>query len=395
MTSFGRNVLWRRTLDWLHIYQPHIIAIAGSSGKTTTKQAITKVLQEKYSLRGDIQPDNTPVGVALGILGLKAPPQGLNWYKLLTGSLIQELAEEEPDTVICEVGADKPGHVDWVAEHLRPDTTIITNVHSANLHLFGNTQNIAHEIKSIVTTTNPTGTLILNNDDEATRALSPERPSRVVTFGQRPGSTVHLSRVTRLSPHGFAIEVIIDHVPLELHLKHIITRDQISSILAALAVAYVRQIDLHQAAVALYEFRPAPGRASLIAGINHSQLIDDSYNATPETMRASLNALRVIPAQRKIAVLGDIVNLASFSQSAHADIGRMACDATDILILVGSEMRSAGNVALEQSIDVHHFDTSAEASNWIHDIVQPQDLILVCGSRAMRMDQITSKLKAA
>lgn len=393
MTSFGRNILWRRTLDWLHVYQPHVIAVTGSSGKTTTKQAITKVLQEKYALRQDCQPENTSIGIALGILGLKTAPSGINWYKLLTGSLLQEISEEEPDTVICEVGVDKPGEINWLARHLSPDTTVITNVQTANLNLFRNQQNIAHEIEALAVVTNPNGTLVINNDDDAVRALSHSGLSSVVTFGQRPGSTVRLSRITRLSPHGFDIEVIIDNVPLELRLKHLILRSQISSILAALAVAHVRLINTQDTARTLHNFSLSSGRACLLAGINHSQLIDDSSNATLETMQASLNGLRVIPARRRIAILGDIVNLASFAQTAHAAIGRTAIESADIIILVGSDMRYAGIEALKQPVDVHHFATSSEAAQWVPSIIQPQDLVLVCGASSMQMDRITATLR--
>jgi UDP-N-acetylmuramoyl-tripeptide--D-alanyl-D-alanine ligase len=132
------------------------------------------------------------------------------------------------------------------------------------------------------------------------------------------------------------------------------------------------------------------------SGMNNSTLIDDSWDATPESTISALETLAAISARRKIAVLGDIQNLAAQAIEAHRTIGEKAAEHTDILITVGPDMKHAQTSALESQfeVDEHHFQQSKDVGKWLTDYIRQDDLILIKGSRAMHMEEVIKRLIA-
>lgn len=388
-------MLWQRAKDYLRKYKPEVIGIAGSTGKTITKDAIAMVLQKSYRVRSAPFSYNTRVGVALSVLGINRNIIRNNWLRLLTNSKLKELSVVEPDVIVLELGADRPGDIDYLARHISFQVGVVTNVQSTHLRLFTSKDYVAHEMKSLVVEMPESGFMVLNADDPLVVAMRDQTKAKVVTFGQADGATIKLLRWQRLGTYGFACELNIAGKIHELHLPNIVASYHIPHVLAALAVAYVMKVNISQAIQRLQSIKPPPGRMRILRGYNGATLLDDSYSAAPEGMLAALNLLKELPAKRRIAILGDMLDLGAQTLNAHRDVGERSADIADVLVTVGDNMRHTGTAALNRgSIDVHHFDKSQDVGKWLHDFMHEDDLVLIKGSRKMRMEEVTKRLLA-
>jgi UDP-N-acetylmuramyl pentapeptide synthase len=391
MISLKERVLWFRALDYLHRYQPLTIGVAGSIGKTIVKGLTARVLQDAYSVYAPPQPYTTPLGIALGIMGQDKNSQS-HWISLLSRSFIRELSENEPNAIIVELGAHKPGHMDWVAQKLPVNIAIITNVGTVRTDIFGNQAMVAHEIASLPASLSSESIAILNIDDQHVAAMASVTKARVVTFGQAAHADIRLTRLNRLDSHGFVCEVKINQKNYELHLPHITARHHIPFVLASLAVVYAQSLDIPSAINRVQKYRPPEGQHALIAGHNRSLIIDDSFEASPESMLSSLETLRALPAKRRIAILGGIPNLASESISIHTRVGKLAGEIAGTFVGIGEEMKHAQVAAMRAHVDTHHFNDARDVGKWFESYLQPGDVVLICGSKDHQLNQITKRL---
>lgn len=393
ISSLGNRILWRRTLDYLHTYRPTVIGIAGSIGKTTAKLAASQAIGKDRSVYIPAQPYNDPLGVALGVLGVDKYPDVFAWPSLLTRSLVREVVEKEADTVILELGAKRPGEMDFLARKLPLSVGIVTNVGTQNTNLYGSKKDVAHEMTSLVAALPKEGIAILNQDDPFVAAMAARTSARVVTFGRQNGADVQVSRMERMKHGGFACEISSYGRSYEMHLRHVIGRHQISAILSALALAQVLGIKIQDAIERLQNFTPPDGRLTVLSGKNGARILNDTYDATPESMLSSLETVRAIPAKRKIVILGDITDLGGDAYYSHKRIGKYAGEVAHMVVGIGDYMRLANVEAIMVGADTHHFHQSADAGKWLADYLQPNDLILVSGSRKMQMEKVVQSLK--
>jgi UDP-N-acetylmuramoyl-tripeptide--D-alanyl-D-alanine ligase len=132
---------------------------------------------------------------------------------------------------------------------------------------------------------------------------------------------------------------------------------------------------------------------NIVSALGGGRILDDSANATPESLMHALETLRALPSARRIAVIGDIANLGRTTERIHRQIGRLAAQTASMVIAVGLDMRWAGGEALQAGSDVHHFDTADEVGKWLGDFLQADDTILVSGGRAMHMEQVVERLR--
>jgi len=234
---------------------------------------------------------------------------------------------------------------------------------------------------------------VVNGDDELAREMPTATRAAAISYGASPAADVQLVRANRLPSGGFALEVKTHREMAELHLPNIIARHQLSSVVAALAVGHALQIPLKESAAALHTFSAPPGRTALVRAGNGATIIDDSANATPESMLQALETLRALPGKRRIAALGDIANLGRYTEATHRRIGRFAAQTAPMFIAVGESMRWAGMEALQAGIDVHHFDTPDNAGKWLIDVVRPEDSILVSGGEDIQMSRLVDRLR--
>ncbi len=392
MFSFLRErIIWARTADFVARYRPRLVGITGSTGKTITRDAIALALGTDVAVRVSGKSYDTPLDTALAILGIDRNSSHATWFKLLTKSLIKEIKVEEPETIVVELGAHRPGDIDTISRRLAFKVMVVTNVGTTHTELFYNKDMVAHELTSAVVTLEKGSVVILNADDPLVVAMAVKAHARVVTYGTADGADVRIIRIDRVAA-GLGVTLRIGGTAYELHLPHVIGRHQVGHIAAALVCAQVLGVDVAAAAKRLQGFVPPAGRLRRLAGRNGVIILDDSYSASPEVTTAALNTLKGLSAGRKIAVLGDMAGLGGLSRAAHADIGRTAAGVADMVIAVGEEMREAGKEALRLGKDVHHFMTSDEVGKWLVDFLQPNDVVLVSGSRSMHMEHVVARL---
>ena len=393
--SFTEKILWRRAQDWLAAYRPQLVAITGSTGKTIAATAVQLALSHDRSVRIATPGDNTPLSVAKAILGLPDAPGARNWMRLLARSAAREIKSEEPDALIVEVGASKPGDVDRVAIRMSPQVVIVTNVGTAHTRLLGEKELVAHEFESLVATASPDTTIILNADDELTLGMAERAKGPVMLVGRGDDADVQIVRTHRLPHGGLGVELSVHGQGYEVTWPTVLGQHHLPLLGMGLAAAHALGVPTKQALASIKKWPGLSRRMEGVNGVHESRIIDDTYNATPESMKAGLSTLRTLSAKRRIAVLGDITDLGGESLDVHQQIGTMAAEVANMVIVVGQEIEAAGAVALRSGVDVHHFADSDEVGKWLPGLITKGDLIYVSGSRDMQMGDVVDRLKTA
>lgn len=411
LQSFTSHVLWQRAQDYVARYQPSLVAIAGSTGKTLTRNILGLLLAPAQIVRSIAVVAPDPGRIAAAMLGQAAARRrGLGLARLLTRSAVREVLEEEPDTILLELEATRPGQIDWVGRNLPSKIAIITNVHSQHLDYFQDKRWLAHEYASLVANLMPDAAACLNLDDPLVAEMKQHTQAKIVTFGINPAADVQLVRWQRLPNRqtglptgqaslpsaGFATEIRVGKKQYQLSLPHLVSVHQIGSVLAALAAAATLGVSLEAGLANLRTLTLLPTQLQMRIGKRGAKLIDASCEATPESVITMLRTLQEMPAPRKIAILGDLEGLAGTSTAWHEKIGQTAAQTADIFIAVGRAMRHATSAAraAQPAIDIHEFAEVSEVARWLIPHLKANDLILVSGSRPMRMSQIVEALEA-
>lgn len=394
MNWLAQKVIVTRAQEYVQRYQPLLIGISGGLNQTVLTAALHLILDGQRYLRASAQPFKSAPGAALDILGMRSRNKQHNWWHILTRSRLQELVAAEPDTVAVELGPKKPGDIDQVAQWFKFDIGLVMGVPATRLDLFGDHAMVAHEISSLIVGLPSSGIALLNTDDPAVAAMRGQTAARVLTFGRSPAADVRLKHVQRQGT-GFSGEVAFQQQSAELYLPFLTTTEHVTAALGALALTIPLKLNLTLAANRLSKLVPPPGHSRLLAGQGGSRLIDGSADIFPEEAIAGLDALRELPARRRIAVLGDIVDLSAHSRSIHRELGHRAGLIADMVIVVGDAAAEAGAEALrQQKADVHHFKTSRAAGKWLADYMRADDLVFITGSSVMKMENITARLLA-
>lgn len=388
------RIIWRRTIDFISRYQPQLIGITGSTGKTITREALALAVGGERAVRAATHSVSNPLDVALAILGVDRRSHHQTWFALLTGSFVKELKAEEPEIVLVEVGAHRPGEIDFLSQQLPWQVMIVTNVGTTHTQLFSSKEMVAHELTSAVVGLRSNSTVILNADDPLVMGMATKTRARIVTFGHAASASVRIARIDRMGKNGLAVTLQIAGRHHELYLPHVAGRHHVLAVAAAVAGAQVLGVDMASCLARLQKLVPPAGRLRMLSGKNNSIILDDSYSASPEVTGAALDTLKAFQKNRRIAVLGDMQDLGGLSQKAHAELGKHAAVVADMVIAVGEEMREAGKEALRAGADVHHFSDSGEVGKWLVDFIQPGDVILVAGSRGMQMENVVERLLA-
>ena len=400
LKKIGQTILWLRAKDYLQRYHLPLIGVAGSTDRGVATAAIAAVFSTTYRVRHSPLGANTRAGIASSILGIAATRARQPWYQSLPRSKAKELTDYEPDVIVLELGASRPGDIDYAATHLPFQGAVVTNVHSSHLDLFGSQELVAHELASLVVSTTRSGFVVLNVDDPLVRDMQTKSQARVITYGTSADATVRLLHTRSRGRIGVACAVNIAGHIYELHFPNIVSEYQIPSLISSLAVAYAMGINLSKAINAIQPLQPTPGHMRFLAGHNHAVLLDDSYDASPESTHTALQTLRSYPATRKIAILGDVLDLGTQTITSHQQIGHTVAGVANIFVAVGSHMRHAGAAALrhgsgnqgQNSLDIHYFSSSRDVGKWLRDFLHPDDVVLIKGSRAMRMEEVTRRL---
>lgn len=407
MKNFIYRILKKYSVKILKKYKPKIIAITGSIGKTSTKEAIKTVLEKSFFVRASFHNFNNELGVPFTILGVDFSPGRsiLKWclvfYKIIKLSIFRD--NDYPRVLILEFGADKPGDIRYLMEMTEPDIGVLTHISQSHLENFGNMDRLAKEKKRIVTMLSKDSVGIINIDNDLIKEMAPPKAS-VLTYGFSALADVRAIEITMANDKvsdGIHFKLVYRGSAIPVKISGVFGSQVISSALAATAVGISMGMNIVDISERLRDYRAPRGRMNLIQGIKNTILIDDTYNASPDS---TINALNVLASfscgngGRKIVVLGDMLELGSFSEDGHTLVGcRVADIHCDFLITVGSLGKKIGRAAISQGMSeslVYSFDHSVEAGLFLQDRLKPFDVVLVKGSQGIRMERIVKEVMA-
>jgi UDP-N-acetylmuramyl pentapeptide synthase len=310
-----------------------------------------------------------------------------------------------PKCLVLEIGADHPRDIKKVVKWLHPNIAVITKVSDTPVHVefFKSPAQVFEEKASLADGLKAGGTLILFADDAKVVSIADRvkgKDIKVMTFGLTETATVRGSQeaisYSNTSPTGFSFKLDMDGNSVPISIKNVIGKTYIYPLLAAAAVAKARGMSVNSIVNALNAYEAPKGRMNIIPGLNGSTLIDDTYNSSPDAVRAALETLKSITtAGRKIAILGDMMELGKYSADEHRAIGREASGAASILITIGLRSRAMAEEAVKNGMPasaVQSFESSDEAAVAVPSIIQPGDIVLIKGSQSPRLERVTKAL---
>ena len=387
-------------------YKPVIVAITGSVGKTTTKDAIYSVLSSSSYVRKSEKSYNSELGVPLTIIGCQSGWLSFQrWLSnILRGFLLIIFPFHYPKTLILEVGADRPGDIKSLTSWLTPDIAVFTAFADVPVHVefFKDVDELVKEKVYLAKALKAGGVLVVNSDDERSSHFKEFAPKAfVISYGISGGATVRGSNYEIYYEYGFPrgirFKVSVGGNTFPVSIEGSLGRQHMYSALSAVGVAISEKINLVRAAQSLQSFLPPLGRMKIIAGIKNSLIIDDTYNSSPEAAKVALETLFEIKSEgRRIAVLGDMLELGKFTAEAHKDIGVKATSA-DLIFTVGIRSRAIAEGALSSGFDesrIFQYENYESVGKDIEKMILPKDIILIKGSQGMRMEKIVEEIMA-
>lgn len=381
-------------------YKPKIITITGSVGKTSTKDAVFAVLSKFFYVRKSDKNYNSQIGLPLTILGV---PNGWNnplvWFiNILKGILLLVLPNRYPSWLVLEVGIGKPGDMEETAGWLKSDIVIITAFGNTPPHIefFNSKKHLIEEKALLIKTLKQDGFLILNHDDQEVFELKNKTKSLVNSYGFTEGSDIFCSSESICyskdgMPEGVSFKIDQEGKSLPVMINGVFGRNHIYAVLAALTVSYSLRLNTLESINSIRDYDIASGRLRLLLGVNNSLIIDDTYNSSPSACLVALDTLNEIKnIKRKIAVLGDMLELGRHTEESHKEIGAFVFGKADYLLVVGQRAQFIKDGALEAGIPedkIFEFSNSFLAGDFLKDFVKEGDLILVKGSQGVRMER--------
>ncbi len=391
-------------------YKPKIIAITGSVGKTSTKDTVYEVLSKISYVRKSEKSYNSEIGLPLTILGV---PNGWNnpltWIKnIFKGLWLFFTPHKYPQWLVLEVGVGHPDDMRRTASWLKTDAVIITTIGETPAHIefFNSRRSLIEEKSKLIKTLKQDGLLILNADDQDVLAMKANSKHRTVTYGFEEGADVLGSGdnifydnggmpkgvIFRIDEGGFAHKTMDEGASLPVVIEGVFGRNHIYASLASLALSKGLKFNIINAIDALKNYDVPPGRMRLLKGVNDSLIIDDSYNSSPIACQSALETLGEVKTNgRKIAVLGDMLELGKHTEEAHKNIGKIAKENCGVLIVVGPRAQAIKEGALlagMNNANIFEFLDPYKAGEFMKTFVQRGDLILVKGSQGMRMERV-------
>jgi UDP-N-acetylmuramyl pentapeptide synthase len=387
-------------------YKPHIIAITGSVGKTSTKDAIFEVVAATAYTRKSEKSFNSEIGLPLTVLGRpNAWSNPLKWMENLFDGLVLFVSSQRyPDWLVLEIGADRPGDISSLAAWLAIDIVVITRLPEVPVHVefFDSPQAVKDEKASIINALKPQGALILFADDKEVVSLRKRAPqAQVVTFGFAEDADVRAHTVEILSdehtgqPVGMRARIAIAGESGMIEIKGTLGAHALLPALAALGVARAMGKTCSEALMSLKHYDPPRGRMHIIEGEKKTCIIDDTYNSSPAAVHAALETFEILPGRRKIAVLGDMLELGRHSVEEHRKAGAMSAHCVDLLVTVGFRARDIAQGALDSGMpesQILQFERADAASRELKNLTKPGDILLIKGSQSMRMEKIVEEL---
>jgi UDP-N-acetylmuramoyl-tripeptide--D-alanyl-D-alanine ligase len=355
---------------WRVRHRPRVIGITGSVGKTTTKELVAAVLAQRYNTLRSRGSYNNEIGLPLTLL------------QLTPGH----------ERVVLEMGMYDVGEIAELARIARPHVGMVTNVGPVHLERAGTMERIAQAKAELLEALPPDGTAILNYDDPLVRDMAEKTRAPVFYYGLSPKADLWASGIQAMGLDGIHFRLHYGKDTIHLRVP-LLGRHSVHTALRAAAVGLVEGESWQEIVDGLQGGTPQL-RLVAVEGVNGSTLLDDTYNASPQSTLAALNLLDELDG-RKIAVLGDMLELGSYEIEGHRKVGLRVIDSVDVLITVGNLGRIIGEEAQRWGFPgsaVFTLEDNTQAIDLLEGIVRPGDVILVKGSRVLHMEEVVMAL---
>lgn len=388
-------------------FKPKIVAVTGSVGKTSTKDAMFSVLAGTYKARKSDKSFNSEIGIPLTVLGLKNPWNNpIDWLRVLyEGAVHAFFTHEYPDWLVLEVGADHPGDIGRVVKWIQPDVAVLTAVPNVPVHVeyFPSVESVLLEKRKLIDAVKDGGLLIIDGDCEQTAAIAKKLTTKVYTFGFSEEVTAQVTDAAivyddKNIPTGMEYSIKGMSDTYHISVENMIGAHLALPIAAAVVLAEHNNISKKNIESRLSTHETPQGRMRLLKGANDTILIDDTYNASPYAAKAALASIRDLQIRgKRHAVLGDMSELGKHAGEAHADVGVFAASIVDVLYTVGARARGIAEAARSAGLDpacVHEFgqgEWDAVVAR-IRSTIMPGDALLIKGSQSTRLEKIVLQL---
>jgi len=355
---------------WRSKFRVRVIGITGSVGKTSTKELVWAVLSQRFRVLRSEGNLNNEIGVPLTLFGL----------------------ESTHERVILEMGMYARGEITRLCEIAKPVVGVVTNVGPVHLERLGSLEAIAAAKAELVESLPPEGVAILNYDETLVREMASRTRARVLFYGLDERADLWADDIESEGIEGVSFTLHYRNEALHIHVP-LLGRHSVHTALRAAAVGLAEGMSWDDILNGMQD-QQAQIRLVAVPGPHGSTILDDTYNASPASVIAALNLLAELDG-RKIAVLGDMLELGTYEREGHKLVGRRAMDVADILITVGALGRMMGEEALSQGLSPERVclcDDNAAAIECLQSQIEPGDYVLVKGSRGLHMEEIVTAL---
>jgi UDP-N-acetylmuramoyl-tripeptide--D-alanyl-D-alanine ligase len=353
---------------------PRVVGITGSIGKTTTKEFTAGLLSQRFRVLKSEGNFNNRLGLSLSLLRLQ-PDQKI---------------------AVLEMGTSGPGEIRDLTRTAPPDVAVITNINPVHLEFFHTLEAIALAKKEILDGAKPDGTAVLNGNDDLVRRIGRDWKGRRITFGFSNDCEIQASAAKKLGADGMVFKLRLEGRTEKVRFPFFY-EEFLSNLLAAVGACHALSLSFDAIVEGIPRLSPFRGRGRMIHLGRGRWLVDDSYNSSPKALEAALKGLASLPAKRRIAVLGDMLELGPEEIEFHRRAGRHVVDhGWDVLWAIGPLARYTADGALAAGLpaaQVRTFATSEEAAALISSFVEEGDLILVKGSRGIRTERLVERLE--
>ncbi len=353
-----------------------VVAVTGSVGKTTTKDMVAAVLGERYKVLKTEGNLNTDIGTCITLFRLT----------------------REHEIAVLEMGMNHPGEIEVMSAIAEPDVCLITNIGDSHIEHLGSRENILKAKCEIFSHAKPDCTAVLNGDDELLRTLADtldgSRAGHILWVGGRPGLDYTADHLVSDGKSNLHCEVITPHMTCEVDIPALGSHMIYPTLMAA-AAAERFGVSAEEFRRGVLHFAPTKMRMNILQREEDITILNDTYNANPQSMRAAVEVLSKSHGERKVAVLGDMFELGALAPALHAGIGSYLGKAgVDTLVAVGEQAKNIYDAARDAMVpEVHYCATKEEALPVLAQVVKPHTTILVKASRGMAFEELVEYLK--
>lgn len=383
--------------------KPFVIAVTGNLGKTSTKDAIYAVMKEHFHVRRSEKSFNSDFGVPLTILGEKSAwSHPLKWLGIMYRGFFVANDAQYPTHLVLEVGADKPGDIENVSKWLKLDIAVMTQFAEVPVHVefFKDRNHLVKEKEYLPKALDKEGLFIYNADDHDSVLMKDRIKRRHLSYGIETVSDAYAHDITFYGePDGTEAKAVVRSEEVTLVLPEVLGKSSVYAALPALLIAKELNIPLSLAVASIRDEEKPKGRMRILSGMNDSIIIDDTYNSSPKAVTHGLKSLESLEIKgRKIAVLGDMLELGLHTRDEHYKVGALVAKSAHMLITVGVRSRFIAEGALDNGMsDVHilECDNAIDAGRELAQLIREGDLIYVKGSQSMRMEKAVKMILRA